>query len=396
MAMKFSDGLKSFVSSLINRRDATVQNGISNQRLSQTTLREVYLHGIFNKIIRIKAGYALKDTLQFDSEVDERYYEARVAKPIKQAVKQMLAFGRCIVVLHAPGEDLSAPLRDTPDADRALLSVFGGDMVTVGNADRNLQSARYLRPLQYHVRGTVIHWSRVVDFMYVEPAELDAPYYMYGGVSEAELCYDQLIADGVVQRASPKILEKASTLFYKIRGFKDAMRAGQEEEMVQYFGRMEDIRGIHSSGLIDAEDDLEVVQQQISNLADADQITLRRLAMVTGIPLSILVGESVRGLNATGDSERAVFQDMIESFQSDYLLEPINQLMRMLGKGAVVFKDNQGETALDRIQYDTIAIDNAVKLAGMGEDYIAYLEDKGVTVADDFADLFAAEETSVV
>jgi phage-related protein (TIGR01555 family) len=315
----------------------------------------------------------------------------RLKNKVKEASKWMLAFGRGIIVVHHKGDDLSKPLAAV-DSDKALLNVFSGDMVTIGDIDRDLQSARYYKPKFYNVRGEIIHHTRVVDFTYVQPPELDAPAFFYGGIGEFDLIYDQLIADGVVQRAAPKIIEKASSMFYKVAGFKDAMRNGTDVEMVDYFGRMEDIRGIYTAGLIDKEDDLEVVSQNISNLSDADMITLRRLAMVTSIPLSMLVGENVKGLNSSGDSERAAFQDAIEIIQDDYLEPKINELMRKLGKGDISFRDNQGETANDRIDYETKVIDNAIKLASIGEDYAQYLEDKDIVKADDFSTMFKNEE----
>ena len=386
----FADGLKSFVSSLINQRSATTQNYFDPVRLSDTDQRAIYRTGLGNKIVRIKAGYALKDTLQFASVDDEKYYQERLAKHVRAAARWMVGFGRGLVVLYRRGDDMAKPLGEV-DAALLQFKVFSGDMVSPAGVSTDLQDPRYYKPEAYLVRGVPIHHSRVVDFTYVQPPELDAPKYGYGGIGEFELIYDQLVADGVVQRAAPRIIEKAATLFYKISGFKDAMRTGQEADMVQYFSRMEDIRGIHAAGIIDADDQLEVVNQSISNLADADQITLRRLAMVTGVPLALLVGESVQGLNATGDAERAMFQDMIEVVQLEYLVDSINELMALCGQGIVTFKENQGETPSVRAAFDTIAIDNAVKLAGLGEDFRAYLEQKGVIQPDDFKEMFADE-----
>jgi len=48
---KFEDGVKSLISGLMNRRDAISTNAF-------------YRTGIGSKIIRLKAGYALKDTMQ--------------------------------------------------------------------------------------------------------------------------------------------------------------------------------------------------------------------------------------------------------------------------------------------------------------------------------------------
>lgn len=383
----FVDGLKSFVSNLANSRTATTENYIEAQRLNDVEARNIYRTGLGSKIIRIKAGYSLKDTLQFESTADQEFFDKRLKRLVKQVVKWQIAFGRGIVVLHHRGDDLSAPLGKV-DPDRILLNVFSGDMTTVNAPDRNLQSPRYYKPVQYNVRGTPIHYSRVVDFLYVLPPELDAPQYRYGGIGEFELIYEQLINDGVVQRAVPRIIEKGAGLFYKVKGFKDAMRTGKESEMVQYFNRLEKVRGLFAAGLIDQEDELEVVTQTFANLSESDQITLRRLAMVTGIPLPILVGESVQGLNSTGDNERQIFQDTIETIQDEYLIDPINELMRKLGRGVVSFKENQGETPTVRIGYETTAIDNAHKLWQMAEDYRTYLEEKGVLQPDDFSKVF--------
>jgi len=394
MNTSFWDGLKSMVSTLINRRTASYQNAFDPTVLDMSTIQKIYRTGVGNKIVRLKSGHALKNTIDFENQDDKDLYDKRLAKHVKKAVRWMIASGRGIIVLHGRGADLGRPLitDEIKNLERLIISSFDGTIVTVSNHDPDLESPRYLKPTLYAVRGQQIHWSRIIDFTYIEPPEMDKPAYRYGGISEFELIYEQLIADGVMQRASPRVVEKASRLFYKVKGFKEQMAVGNESQMVQYFERMEDINGLFSAGLIDAEDEVQSIAQTISNLSDADQITLRRLAMVTGIPLALLVGENVKGLNSTGDNERAAFQDMIEALQSDYILEPLNELMRKLSAGSISFKENQSETANDRIDYETKAIANAVNLQAMGEDYHAYLVDKSIIVEDDFDKVFEPDE----
>jgi len=272
----FVDGVVNFVEGLVARRNVLTQNRFQTVRLTDDEKRAVYQSGIGNKIVRLKADYALKDSLAFGSTDDEEWYRKRAARHVKKAARWAIAFGRGIVVIHQRGDNLAEPLRQV-DTDRVQFSVFSGDMVTVIDHERDLQSARYYKPKVYAVRGTPIHHTRVIDFTYVEPPEFDAPHYRYGGVGEFDLIYDQLIADGIVQRASPRVIEKASSLFYKVKGFKEAMQSKRESDMVAYFGRLEDVRGIYAAGIVDAEDEIEVVAQQLSNLSEADQITLRRL-----------------------------------------------------------------------------------------------------------------------
>lgn len=387
----FYDGLKNVFNQLVNRRSALSQNIVTANVLSGEQQRTIFRTGLGSKIAGIKGVHPLDDTLIFESTADEEFYKARLDKIVKRASKFMIAFGRGIILLHSPGDDLSKPL-GTVDDSLIKIDVFDGDMVTVSDINVDLSRPRYLKPNSYHVRGATLHWSRVIDFTYVKPPELDAPSYQYGGISEFELVYNQIINDGIVERASTTILEKSSNFIYKIQGFKDALRSKKDKEVVEYFGRVEDFRSNYGAVLIDSEDDVTSITQQLANLSEVDQITLRRLAMVTGIVLPILIGENVKGLNSTGDNESKIHQQMLSGIRSEYLLDPINELMRTLGRGKVSFKDAQGQTPGEEAAYEKIVIDNAVQLNAMGEDGAKYLEGKGVIVKDKWEDFFGGEE----
>lgn len=385
----FLDGLTSMFNNLVNRRNALNQNEITSSRLPFSTLRDIAKTGLGNRIGQIKVGHAMKDTLQFSSAQDKEFYELKLEAKVKEAMRWMLSFGRGIIVIHGKADDLRKPLNlnQTP-ADRLKFSVFSGDMVTGMEIDLDLFSERYYLPQYYLVRAESIHHTRVIDMRYVKPPELDMPTYQYGGISEFELIYTQLINDGIIERASATIIEKASSFIYKVTGFKDALRAKKEAHLTEYFGKIEDMRSIYGAVLIDAEDEATAVNQNLTNLGEVNENGLRRVAMVTGIPMPWLVGENVKGMNSVGENERQIFQDTIEGLQSEYMLHPLNQLMYRLGKGQVWFKENQGDTPSVRLDMETKVIDNAIKLQMLGEDFGKYLEKYDVIEADDWEDFF--------
>lgn len=389
---RFRDGLTNVVSALVNRRNAQSTNIVTHTRMSNQEMRAFLVTGLGSKIVRLKAGYALNDTIVFADEREKQLYHRHLYKPVKRAAKLMLAFGRGIIVLGQRGEDLHTPRRGTVDLDSTRFAVVSGDMVTATDVSLDLADPRYMRPRYYMVNGHSFHYSRVIDFTYVEPAEQDAAMYGYGGVSEFELVRSQIVNDGVVERASGAIVEKNATVFHKIKGFKESLAAGNDEDLITYYSRLADLRSIYGDGIIDSEDDVISVAQALTNLADVDQITLRRLAMVTGIPVPVLVGENVRGLNSTGDQERQTFQDTIETLQSDYLLDPICELMLACGMHPVEFADNQGGTSQERVAFEKMVVDNALILAQLGEDYRAYLRQHDVIQRDDFAQMFPSED----
>lgn len=382
MLQSFRDGITSLVTSLTNRRNALSNNVIEKRPLSDVEKRNAYKTGLGNKIVRLKSGGALKDTLQFDNAHDRELYEQRLARHVKLAAKYMIGFGRGIIMLYERDADLSRPLPEGIDPRRLSMRVFSGDMVTVGNVSVDLQDPRYYKPLSYTVRGQPVHWTRVIDFTYVEPTEFDAPDYRYGGMSEFDLIHEQMIGDGIIERASANIVERNSTFVYKLQGFKEAIAQKREGDMVRYVAASEDARSMYGAALVDANDDVTSISQTLSNLKDADEISLRRVAMVTGIPIAVLVGENVKGLNSTGDNEMQVWQDAIEMMQSDYLHPPLERLFSVFGIAAPRFKENQGETPASRIAYEKEAIANAAILHQMSEDAAMYLQDKGITEAD--------------
>ncbi len=388
--MKFLDGLRSLVSNLVNTRNAGSANEVEANRVSDTQLRAVYRTGLGNKILRIKNGYALRESLAFESSAEKKNFQKNIRPAVKKAGSYMLGFGRAIVLINEPGADLSTPMCSAPD--RYKLDVFSGDMVSVVSVDTDLASRRYNLPEFYSIRGYQLHYSRVVDFRYVEPPEFYLPTYRYGGIPEFELIYKQIINDGVVERAGATIIDKNSTLFYKVKGLKEALASKQEADILDFYSLTEKARSIFGAGLIDADDDVINIDQTLTNLDGVDQITLRRLAMVTGIPLAILVGESVRGMNSTGETEKQILNEMIETLQQDYYLAPINELLEKLGYLPVEFSEVQNITATEKIDFDTKAIENAKKLWEMGEDHGEYLESKGVIEKDDFSKFFEADD----
>lgn len=385
----FKDGLESLTNSLLNRRKASSTNSMTKTRVHDNELRAAFITGISSKIIRIKTGYALKDTLQFKNDDDKKFYNYKLSKLVQDAAKYQLGFGRGIIVIAEIGTSLSDPLKGVPTNYK--LKAFSGDMVSSGEISTDLLNDRYYKPIYYTVRGKRIHHSRVIDFTYVMPVEDDLPTYKYGGISETELIYDQLINAGIIERATSSIVEKSSTMIYKIKGFKQLMSNKKEDDVLRYLGALEDLRSMYGAGVLDSEDTLEQVNQTLQNLSESNDIGLRYLALVTGIPVSVLVGENVKGLNSSGEQERTTFQDTIEAYQSDYLKSPISELMIKLGRNEVQFKDNQGATAQDRIEYETKAIDNALKLAQIGEDYESYLKSKDV-VKNDIEDFFKVKQ----
>lgn len=391
----FNDGLVNFANQLANTRSATGTNQLIHQRLPYDQMNDAYKNGLGNKIVNLKTNTAYKEGLIIDGSQEHDYQTKRIIKEAREASKWMLAFGRGVIAIVEESKDTQEPLSALPNLARTTVRAFDGSMVTVTAPNTDVSSPDYMEPEYYVIRGRMFHPSRIIDFKYIQPREYDAPQYQYGGISEYELIYNQLINDGVVERASAAIIEKNSTLFYKVDGFKSLLQQGKEASLIQYFTTLENSRSIYGAGIVDNTDSIETHAQALTNLQETDMITLRRLAMVTSIPVAILVGESVKGLNATGANEMETFYIAIENLQENYLLEPLNKLFRSLGLGKEVeFNHPEQMTPQERATLNSTIIDNALKLQSLGYDPTEMIEESDMPLGEsnEFSSFGAGEE----
>lgn len=394
MKRSFTDGIKSLVNQAMNNRAGTASNTFVSERIDRDELKAISKLGISRKITDIKSQSVFKEGVSCENEEQLKVLEEKIIPEVSKAIKHMLDFGRGIVVIFDDSEDLSTPLT-TNNINRLRFKAFSGYSITTTVLNTsNIKEDNYNKPTYYNMLNERIHYTRVMDFTYAEPVEEDKPDYQYGGISEPELIYTQLINDSVVERAVPTLIEKVSSFFYKVSGFKQLLQQKKESTLLQYFSNLENLRSIYGAGIIDKEDDTVMQNQSLAGVDSIDKISLRRLAFVTGIPVSWLVGESVQGLNSTGDNETSIFWSMIKNLSNRYVLPVLNDKLIFLGMQKVTINDPYQQSPLEKAQYENQVLLNAQIISDLGFDTEKYMEDKNVAieVKSEFGEYFPNEE----
>ncbi|MFW2306476.1 anti-CBASS protein Acb1 family protein [Aliarcobacter butzleri] len=384
MNFSFKDGLKSLTNLLANNRSGVNNNKLFSTAVSNDELNSIYKLGIGRKIVNIKSSNIFKEGFSAEGKPGAetlKFIDKKLLKELKKASEYMMAFGRgVIVIIDRNANDPSQPMKSV-NLQTVRFKAFSGAKVTVQiNSSLNELDERYNEPEYYRIGTQVIHHSRVMDFQYYQPVEDDKSSYNYGGISEFELIYSQLINDSVIERAIPTLVEKISTMFYKIKDFKSKLQQKQEKHLVDYFHRLENLRSIYGAGLLDSEDDTKTETQNLSGLDSVDTITLRRLSLVTGIPLSWLVGENVKGLNSSGKTEETIFWSMVKNLGNDFILPVLNQKLEFMGLTVVWFNEQYQSTPTEKADYETKVFTNALLVQQLGLDDIAYIKDRGVEI----------------
>ena len=397
---QFIDGITHLSNMLLNSRTADQTNYITEDIVEIDELNSIYKTGIGNRIVNVKVNTAFKEGLIASEKTLKEIKRLKLMPLIRKACRFQLAFGRSLLFVIEKNVDPSEPLTKSVNLQTVKFRTFEGYDISCSEIDIDVLSERFMKPNFYNVRGVLIHYSRVIDFKYIAPIDVDAPQYNYGGISEYELIYKQLINDGVVERTTPLTVERGATIYYKVKGFKQALQTGKEKDILKFYSAVESMRNIAGAVVTDAEDQIEVKNQTVQNLDVADRITLRRLALVTGIPLKFLMGENFtsQGLGANSRTEDDVFNSMIKNLQDNHFVAPINELLKMIGLEEIEgFNKPQELNMVEHAKFETDVLRNADSLERLGGDAKQYLIDNGFQdyykeVEEEFDDLLGDDE----
>lgn len=386
--VQFTDGLVNFVNGMANQRNALYTNKIGySPRILNTELANIYKNGMYKRIINIKVENALENAFCFEDKRHNEIYTSYLEKSIFEACDYMVGFGRGVILLCDNDEDLSIERNRPYNPETVRMTVFDPSVVNVGEVETNIIKQRFNKPLTYWINGYNVHYSRVIDFTYIKPIFNEMSNYDYGGISEAQFIYDQIKVNGIVERANSSIIERASTFVYKVANFKSSLRMNQEADIIKYFSMIEDARSIYGALIVDNEDIIETHQQALSGMKDIAENSLRNLAFVTGIPMPMLIGENVQGLNSSGDTEKDCFARTIRNLKNNYIIDPVNDLMSKLDLPKVLDKESSELSAMEQATYEKTVTETAQMLYSMGADHYSYLQKKGVISDEEYEEL---------
>jgi phage-related protein (TIGR01555 family) len=216
---------------------------------------------------------------------------------------------------------LASPLRikDFRKGDlQYLLPVDRADIHGV-DIDTRPQSPRFGEPAMYQIGqiSNKVHPSRIVLF----PGARTSPRMrkLNGGwdISVLQRPYEVLRDTDTVWRSVIGMMQDASQAVFKIRGLMEMIANGQSNVLLQRMEVVNAARSVARATLVDAEGE-DYTHVGAANLTGIDPLvmrTLQRLASAADMPVSILLGMSASGLNASGagDSDLRIWAARVVS-----------------------------------------------------------------------------------
>lgn len=176
--------------------------------------------------------------------------------------------------------------------------------------------------------GDSIHHTRAIRSIGVELTYIEQVSEQYWGMSILERYQHEIYAYHKAYGAYANMLSFLGIRVLKLADFKDILASGQPSAALA--NRIQSLDTLQSNAnltVIAMEDDFSIHQFDIGRYEDIFRPILQPIAAGEDIPLVILYGESPKGMNATGKSDRDNWAESIKRRQ-----ENLREYLRILFK----------------------------------------------------------------
>jgi phage-related protein (TIGR01555 family) len=189
--------------------------------------------------------------------------------------------------------------------------------VTMG-AGNSMASAMVHESRCIRFGGVPVDWQRARRLNFWDQTVLQQPY-------EAMRKFAQ------DNQAASVMMSDASQGVFKIQGLISMLAGNQRAKLHERMQLVDMSRSTARAILLDADKE-EFTKQATSFAGMPDMLdrSMQRLSQATGMPVSILMGRSAAGMNATGDLDLATWFQQVSSYQSNKVTRPLSRLLTLL------------------------------------------------------------------
>lgn len=246
--------------------------------------------------------------------------------------------GAAIFVGADDGQPADQPLRFDSISSVKFLQIYDRRRLIPDTRYEDPRHPKWNQPATFRITpirgngGRVAHESRLVIFRGAPTDEEVRERLNTWDLSILQRCYEPLRQFNTIYKAIELMVGGASEGVFKMKGLL-AMIAGARQKDIQTRAQVLDMgRSIASSVFLDADsnESYDKVATQFAGLADLLDRAAYRLSAASGIPVTILMGMSPAGLNATGASDIRIFYDRVRTMQENDLKAPLVRVLRMI------------------------------------------------------------------
>jgi len=192
------------------------------------------------------------------------------------------------------------------------------------------ETYRFSRTGGSKVDTSVVHASRLIRFDGALTSRRRRHERQGWANSELQRVYARLQAFNGAYEGVATLLQDASQGVFKIKDLYGMMAGDKDDLVKRRMALMDAGRSMARAILVDAdEEDFTRVEASFAGIPDTLDRFLILLAGASGIPATILMGQSPAGMNATGESDTRNWYDRVRSKQTKELIPRATRLARL-------------------------------------------------------------------
>jgi phage-related protein (TIGR01555 family) len=302
-----------------------------------------YFDDIAAKIVNAKPAEMLRRgyRLRSDDNPDAADVLQAAGKALEVDTKVLRAMqwgrlrgGALLIIGANDAADLRLPLE--PGKVRAIkfLNVVDKRYATVYAYQENPNLPRHGEPELYAINGSLVHASRVVRFDGVPETDPTMRRQLGGWTHSAlQRPYDVLRSFASSFKSIEHLVADASQGVFKLQNLIDAI-ASNKEALQTRLALLDMHRSAGRAIFVDAETEgFERVATSFSGLDSIIDRLMMRLSAAADLPVTLLMGRSPAGMNATGDSDFRAWYDDVAVDRENELTPALLALYRVIGGG---------------------------------------------------------------
>lgn len=351
-----SNGLQNPYTGMGTARDKTTYTSVATQRyLQEQELNDLYNIWLPRKVVDLIADEVTREGWQVvfggkDAKaeevpgVEQALDDLETYYIFNEAIKTARHFGGCGVVLYInDGRGSDEPVDESNIQEITGMGVVDRWRLLPSANDYARGTASnpefYVIYSEYGREQVTIHHSRVLRFEGLRVPYRERQRNQGWGLSVLQPIYDsfRFYFSGI--NSASAMLTEFDLFVHKVKGLANLLAAGKETEVRGRLTTNEMSRSVYRGMVIDADkEEVNFMSRSLGGVSEIIKALKNDVVAASGIPHTLLFGESPSGLGATGRSEERDFAKMCHSYQEQHIRRPLQQLLMYL------FKSKNGPT----------------------------------------------------
>lgn len=301
----------------------------------------------------MRQGFSLERDDEADQAADEGTDTKSVEKALAdlcagQRIEEGMAWGRCtggalLLIGADDGQDATKPLRPEIVRSVRFLKVYDRSRISIERRYLDPAHPNFGEPELYRLNpveggtGAIVHESRCIKFGGARTSDLSRRVNDSWDHSILKKVYDAIRRYHADHSSASHMMTDASQGVWKMAGFLDAITSGQSTKLFDRLQATEMGRSIVRAIVLDSDpkygESFEKIATQFGGISDMLDAAGNYLSAAVGYPVTVLLGRSPAGLNATGEADIRLFYDQIKTDRKQIVEPAIMRLVEVLTRG---------------------------------------------------------------